>query len=331
MTTLIFLFVLLLLLSAFFSASETAIFSLSRVQIKKFQESKIWVIKKVGEYLDEPRHFLATILLGNELMNVSISIVGATLISHFFPSSAKTGTLLSILIITPILLLLGEVIPKNIALRLSDTIAPIMVIPLRVFHYCVTPFRIVLTSIADTFIKCFGGDPNASAAMVKEEEFRSLIDLGRDEGLLEEEEREIIHNVFEFTDELVKNIITPRDQIFMLPLDMEYKIMLEEIRATEYRRIPIYEGEQTNIIGILHVRDLFSFHRKRKENSNVSLKSILHTPLFVRSNEKVEDLLKRIQQDRMHMALVLNKQQSLVGLATLHDVLERLFGEIEDE
>ena len=304
---------------------------MSRTHVKRYQESKIWIVQRVGEYLEKPRELLVTLLLGNELCNVAISIVGAALVSQFFPGDSKIQMFIAIVTVTPIILVFGEIIPKNIALRLAPQLAPIAVALLRVFHVLVTPLRIILGKIADGFVRLFGGKPDQADPMVMEEEFRRLVDLGKEEGVLIDEEHELIHNVFEFTNKVVREIMIPAEQLFMLSVDIDYQEMLEEIKATEFRRIPVYENDRNNIVGILHVRDLYAFDRRRLTEDDLDIKDILHRPLFIDQDAAIERLLRKIQRDRVHMAIVANRQREVLGIATLHDVLEELFGAIESE
>jgi putative hemolysin len=164
-----------------------------------------------------------------------------------------------------------------------------------------------------------------------EQEFRQMVDLSKEEGLLVEEERELIHNVFEFTDKVVKDIMTPITRCFMLPIDMPYTKMLEEIKATEFRRIPIYEQDQNSIIGVLHVRDLLPFHQKKSTVTEKDIRELLHSPIFVNELEPIEKLLRKIQSHRVHLAIVADRERKVLGMVTLHDVLEELFGEIESD
>jgi len=319
---------LLLCCSAFFSASETVLFSLSRLQIHRFRASKSPAARRVVNCLRKPRKWLATILLGNELVNVCISIIGASIISHYFFYSVKVQMIIAVAIITPIVLLGGEIIPKNIAIRFSPRLAPIMVVPLGIFYRIVRPFRYLLTKIADDFVLMLGGRPEKIEPMIVEEEFRRLIDLGRREGVIVEEEREMIHNVFEFSDKVVSEIMMPAGQIFALPIDLPYERMLEEIKETLFSRIPIYEGNSDNIIGILHVRDLFTFHRRREQGGEKDIRTILRAPLFITADRKLEDLLHHFQESQVHMAIV-KDDKGIMGIVTMDDVLEELFGEIE--
>jgi putative hemolysin len=188
--------------------------------------------------------------------------------------------------------------------------------------------RFVLTKIADGFVRMLGGRPEQAEPMIVEEEFRRLVDLGKREGVIVEEEREMIHKVFDFTDKVVSNIMTPGGQLFLLPVDMTYERILAEIKETLFSRIPMFEGKEENIVGILHVRDLFAFDRKRRSGSGQDIRSILREPLFVTPGKRLEDLLLDFQQSGNHMALV-RDDHKLVGVVTMDNVLEELFGEIE--
>ncbi|MBI4126643.1 MAG: HlyC/CorC family transporter [Deltaproteobacteria bacterium] len=320
------MFFLLLLASAFFSGAETAIFSLSRLQIHRLRSSPKRAAQEVVRCLREPRQILVTILLGNELANVSISIVGALIVSHYYQGSVERTTFVAVAVVTPIVLIFGEIVPKNIALRLAHDLAPVVVIPLRFFRIVVSPFRIVLSAVADGVIRLFGGHPETVQPMIVEQEFRQLVDLGKAEGIIVEEERELIHNVFGFTEKVVAEIMTPAEYLFVLPVGISYEELLTQLRTSAFSRIPLYEGTRDHIIGILHVRDLFAFDRQRAVGGRESIRSILHAPLFVDYRERIESLLKKFQENQLHMALV-RKAEVIVGVVTMDDVLKELFGE----
>ncbi len=328
MTGSFIIFFILLCCSAFFAAAETSLFSLSRVQIHRFRTSKDRAERKVVECLAQPRAWLATTILGNEFMNVCISIVGASIINHYFFYDIRIQTVIAVAIITPLILLFGDILPKNVAIRFSSKLAPVFVVPLGVFHNVVKPIRIVLAKIADGFVIFLGGRPEKLEPMIVEEEFRRLVDLGRREGVIVEEEREMIHKVFDFSDKVVADIMTPAGRLFALPVDLPYEEMLSEIRATQYSRIPLFEGGHDDIIGVLHVRDLFAFHRKRSAGGEQGVRSITRQPVFVSCDKKLEDLLRDFQQSGVHMAVV-KAGDRIAGIVTMDDVLEELFGEIE--
>lgn len=328
MTSRFFLLFILLCCSAFFSAAETVLFSLSRIQIHRFKTSKSRAERSVVECIRKPRPWLATILFGNELVNVSISIIGASIISYYFYYDVRIQTLIAVAIITPIILLFGEILPKNIAIRLSPQLAPIMVVPLSLFYSLIKPFRSAMTKIADAFVALLGGHPEKSRPMIVEEEYRRLVDLGRKEGVIVEEEREMIHKVFDFSEKVVADIMTPAGHIFALSINLPYEQIISEIKATQFSRIPVYEDDINNIIGILHVRDLFGFHRRRKAGGGKDIHSLIRKPLFVSLNKKIEELLNDFRKSGIHMAIVAD-DKDVKGLVTMDDVLEELFGEIE--
>ncbi|MFH0798721.1 MAG: hemolysin family protein [Pseudomonadota bacterium] len=329
MFSLVVLFILLLLCSAFFSSSETALFSLSGVWLHRFREARGSSAAKVVAALRMPRKMLVTILLGNEFANVAISIVGAAIVSRLIPTTVGRQTVLAIAIVTPIVLVAGEIVPKNIALRFAPQLAPVLIWPLTFFYRVVRPLRALLAWIANRVIALLGGEPTRAEPMIMEEEFRRLVDIGHKEGAIVEEERELIHNVFEFTDKVVSDIMTPAEKLFALSVDFPYERVIEEIKSVQFSRVPFYAGGPDNIMGVLHVRDLFAFHRRRLSDGNLDLKELLKEPLFVDRGAPLEALLKEFQRTQMHMAIVRDDGKKLEGVVTMDDVLEELFGEME--
>jgi putative hemolysin len=315
MMALILLIGILLVLSAFFSGSETALFSLSHIQLHHLKERQHKRAQHIATALQRPRRTLITILLGNELVNVAIAVTGAALIS--------------IAIITPLVLIFGEVLPKNIALRYAPQYAHIAIVPLRLFSTIVRPVRTVLTWFANFLITLMGGKVS-ERPLIMEREYRRLVDIGRREGVLIEEERELIHNVFEFSEKVVASIMTPADKIFALPTTMPYEEILNKLKQERFSRIPFYKGSRDNIIGILHVRDLFAFDHARRAGGEQELTTMTREPLFVMPDMKLEDLLQKFKQRRIHMAIVKDDDGPIQGIVTMDDVLEDLFGEIEE-
>jgi putative hemolysin len=316
--------------SAFFSSTETALFSLSRVQVHMFKEAGGSAGNKLIALLRTPRQTLVTILFGNELANICISIVGAAIIHRLLDLSVEGETVVAVAAITPIVMIACEIVPKNIALRYAEILAPVMVFPIHLFYKVITPLRVTLTWFAKRMVVLFGGDIERGDPMIMENEFRRLVDLGRKEGAIEEEEREIIHKVFEFTDKRVGGIMTPAERIFMLPVDLPYDRLMEEIRSTQFSRVPFYDGVRANVIGILHVRDLFSFDMRRNAGAKENIRSLMRPVVIVDTKAPIEDLMREFQKGRAHMAIVIDEGGHIKGLVTMDDVLEELFGEIEE-
>lgn len=317
--------------SAFFSSSETALFSLSRIQVHKFKEEGGSAAGKLIAMLRFPRQTLVTILFGNELANICLSIVGAAIIHRTINVGIHGETVIAVAFITPIVMIACEIVPKNIAIRYAEILVPVMVFPVHFFYRVITPMRVVLTWFARRMVVLFGGDIERSEPMVMEDEFRRLVDIGRREGAIEEEEREIIHKVFEFTDKRVGDIMTHAERVFMLSVDLPYDRLMDEIRSTQFSRVPFYEGDRRNIVGILHVRDLFSFNMRRKATGNAEdIRTLLRPIIIVDTQAPLENLLREFQKGRAHMAIVLDEGGHIKGVVTMDDVLEELFGEMEE-
>lgn len=329
MIALVAIFILLIVCSAFFSGSETALFSLTEVKLRSDARLHVRTRDRLLGFLQAPREMLVTILTGNLFVNIGISIVGAAILNRVIPLGVKMETLLSVVIITPILLVFGEVVPKNLSLRFARQLAAAVIGPLRLFAKLIHPFVVIFTWIADRIVVLFGGSPQESLPMMREDDFRRLVDLGRKEGVIVEEERELIHNVFDFSDKTISHIMTPAERIFALSTEQSDEEVMLAIKGKQFSRIPFYAADPAKIVGILHVRDLFSFDRRRQQGEEVSLESLLRPPLFVEPETPLEELLREFQRRRAHMALVRDGRGSLVGVVTMHDVLEELFGEIE--
>lgn len=331
MATLIILLLLLLCFSAFFAASETTLFSLSRLDVHRFKDSKTASAKKIVSFLKMPSETLVTVLLGNEFANVSISIVGAAIVEKLFNLSPESETIVSILFVAPLVLLFGEFTPKNLALRYASPLASFVVWPLSFFYKAVLPVRVFLTKIADSVSYFFGCRGPKADAMIMEEEFRKLVDMGSRKGVIVEEERDLIHKVFDFTDKKAGDIMTPLSRVFMLPADISFERLIEEVKSKQFSRVPFYDGDKGNVIGILHVKEFLLFYRQKTSGKDVKVDGFLHPPLFVSESIPLESLLREFQKTQLHMAVVKGNEESVKGLITMGDVLGELFGEFKEQ
>ncbi len=319
---------ILLFLSAFFSCSETAFFSLTRAQINSFKESKRGYAASIIRMLQHPRRTLVTILLGNELVNVAFAIVVASVIYDLMGHvSWKLSTLISIVVAVPMVLIFGEVIPKNIAVRFAASLVPILVVPLSLFYKVVFPFRWLLSAFSDQMVRLLGGDPTKLKTMIMEEEFRQLVDMGYREGVLEEGESELIHRVFELGNMTVREIMTPGGEIFHLPIDLPLDQIIREMRETQYSRVPVYRNGDSDIIGALHSRDVFRLYRGRQRGHMQDIEEIVRPVHIVKDDTLIDDLLDDFQKIKIHIAIVKDKEGEVVGLVTMDDIFRLLFTE----
>jgi CBS domain containing-hemolysin-like protein len=329
MLPLVLLILILLCCSAFFSSSETTLFSLSKVDIYRFKESKDKSSRMVVSALKRPRETLVTILLGNEFVNICISIVGASIIDRLFLASVERELLIAVVMVTPIVLVFGEIVPKNFALKWALHIVKIWIWPLRVFYWFVSPLRVMLTKIADGMVRLIGGSSGGNDAMIMEEEYRKLVDLGSKAGAIDAEERDLIHNVFEFSDKVASDIMTRAENVFTLPVNVPFEEMVLGMRENQFSRVPFFEWDTSNIVGVFHIRDLMPLHRKVLSGAQFDIRDYLLPPLFVRPETPLEDVLKDFQRTQIHMALVRDDDGKFLGLVTMGDVMAELFGDID--
>ncbi len=319
------LLTVLLGLSAFFSGSEVAFFSLDPLLRKKAAASEERSSRHLVWLLNHPRRLIITLLVGNELVNISTSTVSATLASHYFAAMNEVErTLLSIVIVVPVLLIVGEITPKTIAFFNSHGWSRRAASPLWLFSWLITPLRWILSAISWVFIRLFGVTEQVDRDKLQEEDFLMLVEKGSRQGKINDQENDLIKNVFRFGDALVKHIMTPREKIVTLDINMALPEILEVVKGGAYSRVPVFRTSTGELLGVLHVKDLLK--RKRRP-----LLDIIRPPFYVSQNTKCLRLLTEFQNRRLHMAFVLNETGKVSGIVTIEDLLEELVGEIHDE
>ena len=320
----------LTLASAFFSGSEVALFSLRRVSREQLTRSELNRDARVVQMLSHPRKLIATILIGNESVNVAVSVVAAAFCRSFFEGSEIELAILAVVIALPLLLLAGEITPKTVAIKMPMVWVKKAANPLWLFYVIITPVRAVVHFIAGVILamlgqrKAIGGPGNLS-----EQEFMALVDAGKAGGQVDAHERRLIRRVFQFGDKKVKDAMQPRESIFALSFDLPRERLIDEVSKRGFSRIPIYRKSLDNIRGVLYAKDVAiqntSFGKKWVLSEN------LHRPLFVVATMPLERLFRIFKQRRTHLALVVNEYGKVSGVVTMEDLLEELFGEIRDE
>ena len=318
---------ILLCCSAFFSGSETALFSLSSVKLFKFKESKHPKEKLIHNLLVNPRRLLISILVGNECINISASALAASLCISLVGFQGKW---IAIAVMTPLILLFGEVLPKTIAVTYNEKFSFFVARPLDFFARIIFPLRWTIRRIVDAVLTLFSAKYENKSTIFYEKELKDLIDVGHKEGILEKEERALIHNILKFNDTPVFSIMTPYSIMFTLSNDLSIEQAIKQAKKHPFSRIPVYKGEKNNIIGILNVKDLLAINF-RPDRDTTSIESILRPPHFIVQDRRIHVVLKEFQRGKIHLALVVNKANKVIGLVTIEDVLEELFGEIYDE
>lgn len=334
----------LLMASAFFAGSETALFSLSRIQREAMATRQDKSSQRLAHLLSHPRRLIVTIIVCNELINIANSSFAATVVAHLLPGVREVGqVIIATAVMVPLILFFGEMTPKSLALRLGERWARVISLPLSLLAFVITPVRILLQWISAGVLAIVGARSMTREEGLREEEFRSLVDVGSEEGELQVAERRLIHNVFEFGDTTVGKVMTPADKVFALPYEMPLGRMVEAIAAERYSRVPIYKTAKATrgsdgkrpargameVVGILLAKDLTGYYWGALEGHTVQ--DLLHPVLFVPRTTKCDQLFREFQRKRTHVALVVDEYGRLAGLVTMEDLLEELFGEIADE
>ena len=322
----IFIFILLCF-SAFFSGSETALFSLGSIKLFQLKESNHPKAPLIQELLEKPRRLLISILVGNECINITASAIAASLCISLFGNQGKW---IALAIMTPLILLFGEVLPKTIAVSNSKNFSLWVAKPISIFSKVIFPVRWIIRRVVDRIVLLFGKKKKREESIFFEEEFKELVEVGHQEGILEKEEREMIHKILRFGDTVVSSIMTPRSDMFTLPYDSDIDYIIKEVKDNHFSRIPIYKQEKNNIVGILNAKDLLTLTNKQDSDST-TIPSIIRQPYLVPKDKKVQEVFREFQERNIHLALVVNENGSVIGLFTMEDLLEELFGEIYDE
>ena len=318
----------LFVLSAFFSATETAFFALRHVDLLKWKAEGDRRVERIERMLSRPRRLIATIFLGNEIANVAISSVLAAILLPRLP--AGVGEAVALLAGTLGILLLGDVTPKCMVWPRARGYSLFAAAPMEAFERLVAPARFVLEKFAGGILFLLGerGRPE-SRETISEAEFRALVDAGEETGTLDPGEKELIHNIFEMTDQRAGEIMTPLPDVFMVPRDLPYAELVERYRRFRRSRIPVFDGERRNVVGILHFKELLRPMAAGGEPPD--WREFVRPPFVIPSSKKLPLLLREFQRRKVHIALVVDEFGEQVGIVTLEDVLEELFGDIREE
>ena len=337
----IFVLVVLILLNAFFAAAEISFISLNDAKIAKQAKEGNKKAGQIEKMLKTPSKFLATIQIGITLAGFLSSAfasdtfadVLAPMLNNVMPfASIEVWRAVSIVVITIVLsfftLIFGELVPKRIAMKNSERVAFFSIGIIRAISIIAAPFVKLLTAVTNGISKLLGIDEHEEE-IVTEEEIKMMIDQGKEKGTIEESEKELLNNVFEFNDIVASEIMTHRTDIFAVDKDISLDELLKEISKEEYRysRIPVYDEVIDEIQGILYVKDIL----KNVNKKSFKIKDIMKDAYFVPQNKMIDELFKEMQKNKMQMAIVLDEYGGTAGLITMEDILEELVGDIYDE
>ena len=319
---------LLLILSGLFSGSETALFSLNDIQKQDLLEKHPDKGKKITGLLEKPGKLIITIILGNEFVNVSISTVSAGLIISIF---GKEVPWINIFIVLPTLLLLGEIAPKTFAINNNKKFSSFVARPLSIFDSLIKPIRWLIHGLSQKIVNIFVKEKNRSGNILTEDVVKTIIEEEEKEGELATEEKKYINKIFDFGDTLLRDIMTPRSNLFALPLKMDLSEMIKRIKENHFSAVPIYEDNIDNIQGILFATDLIGLSEQELNNSDATLKKLIRPAPFVSETTRADEMFKKFRKNQFSKAITIDEYGGVRGLITMEDLLEVIFGDIADE
>lgn len=330
---------ILILINAFFAATEIAFISLNDAKIEKQAKEGNKKAKQIKKMLREPSKFLATIQIGITLAGFLSSAFAADafaddlapMLQNLIPLGLVAWRNISIILITIVLsyfsLIFGELVPKRLAMRNSEKIAFGTIGIIRAISIITAPFVKLLTASTNGVSKLFGIS-GTDEETVTEEEIRMMVDVGEEKGSIKEEEKELINNVFEFNDKVVSEIMIHRKDIYAIDINSDIDNILQELDEYKYSRIPVYEENIDNIVGMLFIKDLLANVSKKEK---VDISKIMREPYFVSENKQIDELFRDLQKNKHQLAIVLDEYGGTAGLVTMEDIIEELVGNIFDE
>ncbi|MEM2934332.1 MAG: hemolysin family protein [Halobacteria archaeon] len=320
------LLIALLILSAFFSASEMAIFSSNKIRMKKYAENGNKNAILIEQMFKNPERVLNTILVGNNIVNLGAAAVATAIAIDYFGDigiGIATG-MMALLILT-----FGEIVPKSYAAKNANQVALAVAKPMNFLIRLFSPVVLIFNGLANSLIKALGGETIKPTPRITQDELKMLLKLGEQEGVVEKGERKMINGIFEFGEKTAKEVMLPRIDMDCIEvkstLEEALKVLLKKWRS----RLPVYDGTIDNIVGILNLKDLLHLIKEKKYSTPI--KEIIRPPYFIPDSKKLRDLLKEFQQNRIQMAIVIDEYGGTAGLITLEDLLEEIVGEILDE
>ncbi|HEY1352827.1 MAG TPA: hemolysin family protein [Ktedonobacteraceae bacterium] len=320
------LLVIMLILCALASASETALTSISRIKLKNLIEEGDKKALEIEQILANPHVFLSTILIVNSVATIVASSLATLLALHFFQ---EWGDIIETVLLSLLVLIFCEVTPKTAAVQNPLRWARALIGPVRSATGLLRPLIWILGKITSGLIRLLGGQVVRHGPFVTEEELRLLVTVGEEEGVLEEAETEMIHSIFEFADTPVREVMIPRIDIVALESSITLNEAVDQALEGGFSRIPIYEETIDNIIGVLYTKDML---RQLREGHEAQLiRDLVRPAYFVPETKKLDDLLREIRQKRIHMVIVIDEYGSVSGLVTIEDLMEEIVGDIQDE
>ena len=321
-------FLVCLALSAFFSSAESAFISLPRLRIRYLVESGVKGARQLAKAADKPERFLATVLLGNNLVNIAAATLGTIMAVEAF--GRMWGPIIATVGVTAVILVFGEVIPKTMAVHHSQRLSLIYVNPIRVMEWCFYPFVLALGRIGLGFTRMIT-EREEDRGLVSEGEIRSAISAGEYEGVVEEDEAKMLHKVFEFTDCPVNKVMVPRTEIVWVEQGTKLRDFLDIYAQKPYSRFPVYKDNTDNVVGILFAKDVLMKLTDNSASQEVAIDDLIRLAYFVPESKRLGELLTEMRDGGYHMVIVVDEFGGVAGMVTLSQLTEEIVGDIRDE
>ena len=322
----IIVLVILLIGSGFFSASETALMSLSKIRIRHMKEEGVKGAKLVSNLIEEPNKLLSSILIGNNVVNIAATSISTSL---FITLLGATGVPIATALMTVLVLIFGEITPKTIAANSSEKVAILVSKPIKAIIFILTPVVWILNIVTNLIFKLFGIKTKGNEPYITEEELKTMVNVGHEEGVLEIEEREIINNVFQFGDMQAKEAMVQRLDIIAIDVEDSYEEIIQQFKEEKLSRMPVYNESIDDIIGVLNIKDIIFLSDEEIENFDIKL--YVREAFFTYEFKKITQLLEEMKKEKIQMAIVVDEYGGTAGIITVEDLVEVIVGDIDDE
>lgn len=329
-TVYLVLFVICVMASAFFSSSETAFISLQKIRLKQMQSQGVKQAGRIARILQKPEKFIITVLLGNNFVNTGAAALGTAVILHLWAAKPELAVLLATVIVTVVLLVVGEVVPKIVASQHSERVARSFVTPVSFLSWVLTPFTTVLEWLGTSVSKLIGGKPT-QRTLVTEEEIRTMINVGKEEGVVEEAEARMLDKVFQFGDHPIREAMLPRTAVVWVEKGTTLGDFLKIYADTPHTRFPVYEDSLDNTIGGIYIKDVLLAQARGEFNDESTIDSITRPVIFAPETKHIGALFQEMQASNNQMAVVVDEYGGVAGVVTLRELLSQLVGRFGDE
>ncbi len=318
--------VICLIVAALASLAETSITSVSRIRIKRLQEAGSQRAAIVSNLLANPGLFFSTILIVNSLALIAAASLATIIALHY---TRQWGDLVATVLLTVVVLVFAELTPKTLAIAHAERVALFIAPGVQALATILTPIIVVLNWFTGSVARLLGQTPAPRGPFVNEEELRMLVAVSEEQGVIEEEEKEMIHSIFEFSDTAVREVMVPRVDVVAAEVSATPGEVIDLMLKAGHSRIPIYQGSIDEVVGVAYDRDLLKY--LREGSTSGSLRELCREPMFVPESKKVDELLREFQRRKVHLAIVVDEFGGTAGIVTIEDLLEEIVGEIQDE